>query len=119
MTQLVTFDLLTRQVYEILSQNSIPTNPSVALGVSVSCGLIAAVASSLASQPGDSLLSEINKGGSTFGTSALEIMGGMGPTDYFRGTRARLVHMMAIVTTQLVCYDVIKQLVGLSATGAK
>lgn len=117
-TQLVSYDLLTKQAYLALQAAHVHTDPSLSLAVSFACSLIAAVLSSLASQPGDSLLSELNKGGSSFGSSPAEIAQAMAFQDFFRGTSARLVHMMAIVSTQLVIYDLVKQLVGLPATGA-
>ena len=79
----------------------------------------------------DSVLSEVNKGSCAYGgdTTASEATGdttatvasvlqAMSLPDFFRGTQARLVHMMTIVTVQLVLYDKIKVLVGLQPTGA-
>ena len=63
------------------------------------------------------MLSEVNK--QRGGASLAEVLASFGPADYFRGTRARLVHMLSIVSTQLVLYDQIKQLIGLAATGAR
>ena len=40
------------------------------------------------------------------------------PQDLFRGVKARLIHLLALITTQLVIYDYAKQLVGLAATGS-
>ena len=39
------------------------------------------------------------------------------PQELFRGVKARLIHLLALITTQLVIYDYAKQLVGLAATG--
>jgi len=41
-----------------------------------------------------------------------------GLAKFFTGTRARIVHVGLIITTQLVIYDIVKQLLGLPATGS-
>ena len=68
------------------------------------------------------MLSEVNKGSSSYGgdtsASVATALQAMSLPDFFRGTQARLVHMMTIVTVQLVLYDKIKVLVGLQPTGA-
>ncbi len=70
------------------------------------------------------MLSEVNKGSSSYGgdasasVSVASALQAMSLPDLFRGTQARLVHMMTIVTVQLVLYDKIKVLVGLQPTGA-
>lgn len=37
---------------------------------------------------------------------------------FFTGTGARIVHVGLIITSQLVIYDIVKQLLGLPATGS-
>lgn len=125
MVQLVAFEVLTKEAYAVLGGMGVQVTGLAALGVSTSCALVAAVLSSLASQPGDSVLSEVNKGSRDSKKeqyppdgSILNVVQAMGFNDFFRGTQARLVHMCAIVTVQLVLYDNIKVLVGLKATGA-
>ena len=46
------------------------------------------------------------------------VYGRGGVPEFFRGTRARLVHVGMIITSQLVVYDLVKQLLGLPATGS-
>ena len=41
-----------------------------------------------------------------------------GLSGFFTGTQARLVHVGMIITSQLVIYDLVKQLLGLPATGS-
>lgn len=41
-----------------------------------------------------------------------------GVSNFFTGTGARIVHVGVIITSQLVIYDIIKQLLGLPATGS-
>lgn len=48
--------------------------------------------------------------------AAIHSRGGVG--EFFRGTGARIVHVGMIITSQLVIYDVVKQALGLAATGS-
>lgn len=41
-----------------------------------------------------------------------------GLANFFTGTGARIVHVGMIITSQLVVYDIVKQLLGLPATGS-
>lgn len=41
-----------------------------------------------------------------------------GLSNFFTGTGARIVHVGVIITSQLVIYDIVKQLLGLPATGS-
>ena len=79
--------------------------------------LAASVVSTLTSQPGDTILSEINKAGAE-NSCIFRVVRNLGcPTELFRGVKARLVHLLALVSSQLLIYDYIKVMVGLSATG--
>ena len=75
----------------------------------------AAVLSTLASQPGDAILSEVSRSCSGDACDdrslggAVERLGGAGLA---RGLRARLVHVGVIVTVQLVLYDTLKHAFG-------
>ena len=42
--------------------------------------------------------------------------GGIG--QFFVGTGSRLTHVCSIITSQLVIYDMVKQMLGLPATGS-
>ena len=81
--------------------------------------MLASVISSISSQPGDMLLSVINahKGKLTTRDYIKSIMKENGIGGFFVGTRERLVHVGMIVTVQLLIYDFVKRLVGISATG--
>lgn len=94
----------------------------------VVAALSAAMLSSLASQPGDTLLSAVNKQArqqlSSEGIKGLSGVSGtlrimkdcvseLGFVGLFTGAKARLVHVGLIVVVQLVVYDYIKQLVGI------
>jgi hypothetical protein len=41
-----------------------------------------------------------------------------GVPKFFTGTQARIVHVGLIITSQLIVYDIVKQLLGLPATGS-
>eukprot|EP00977_Amphora_coffeiformis_P012376 scaffold3058_cov177-Amphora_coffeaeformis.AAC.13 len=41
-----------------------------------------------------------------------------GVAKFFTGTQARIIHVGLIITSQLVIYDIVKQLLGLPATGS-
>ena len=100
---------------------------------------IAGIFASLASQPGDTLLSAVNKksraevcatdniieiSGKSAAlceqTGVLDIMKEnieeLGITGLFTGTKARLVHVVVMVVIQLLVYDYVKQLCGIPIT---
>ncbi|KAM3572443.1 hypothetical protein VYU27_005570 [Nannochloropsis oceanica] len=119
--QLCGFELITRLFYSwevtaALVHSPGPWQWAVSFGSAVITGIFA----SLASQPGDVILSRVNRDRSH--KPVLETMKDavreLGIKGLFKGTRARLLHVGMIVTIQLVIYDFVKQLVGLPATGA-
>lgn len=90
---------------------------------------MASILACIGSHPGDVILTDTYKkgekeGGALTPTSmprftdvvstiyAIEGIGG-----FWTGITARFFHVGAIITSQLYLYDVIKQLLGLSATG--
>lgn len=50
--------------------------------------------------------------------TAINIYRSRGIAGFFIGTQARLLHVVAIVTSQLIIYDAVKRLLGLAATGS-
>ena len=83
----------------------------------------AAVLATLASQPGDALLSEVSRGRDGNGASEdveegehdrdlVAIVAQLGLRGLARGLRARLVQVGVIVTVQLVLYDTLKHAFG-------
>lgn len=102
------------------------------VAITFSCAFAAAVLSSLASQPGDTLLSTINKstrmtaltGGSSAAAVRFSPVGRiqnafkeLGWRGLYKGTKARMVHLVLIVVVQSLAYDYIKQLCGIPVTG--
>ncbi len=88
--------------------------------VSVSAAFCASLVACIFSQPGDMILTETYKGGEpgSFGTVLGSIYNRGGLAEFFRGTGARIIHVGMIITSQLVIYDLVKQLLGLPATGS-
>ena len=91
--------------------------------VPIIAALPAAVLACVMSHPGDMVLTSYYKR-SEGGSKSLSVLqtaralierGGL--SELFRGLRARLVHVIAIIWVQLVVYDQMKQLLGLPATG--
>lgn len=101
----------TKQVsFDALSDLSVPTLAAAA---------IAAILSTLASQPGDAILSEVSKakkgggeGGVTTDLSIGAVVQRLGGEGLARGLQARLIHVGLIVTVQLVLYDTLKHAFG-------
>ena len=133
--QLSSYETLTTAVYSALDAAGLGSEAAGALRyvISAGCAVVAAVLSSLASQPGDTLLSAVNKSAKAAAAALgadgaagrpqgpLAVMGAtineLGVAGLFKGTKARLVHVTVIVVTQLLVYDFIKSLCGLPATG--
>lgn len=134
----VTFDVVAKFVYGVLNEK-----PSVADAiskvlqpkwvVSVIAAMIASVMACLLSQPGDVILTETYKGAdektpaksrglSEVSESIFERHSDegliQGLSGFYTGLYARLVHVGMIITSQLIIYDLVKQLLGLPATGS-
>jgi len=113
--------------------------------VSVLSAMIASVMACLLSQPGDVILTETYKGGDSdceteidpkkigcvlpaersLGDVSRSIYARSGDKGvvnslggFFTGLQARFVHVGMIITSQLVIYDLVKQFLGLPATGS-
>merc|ERR1712216_834720 len=77
--------------------------------ISTLCAVFAGVVSTLTSQPGDTILSEVNKGsgGKKVERELREVVApyAAAPQELLRGVKARLIHLLVLITTQLVIYD--------------
>ncbi len=89
----------------------------------VGAAFLASILACTTSQPGDIILTKTLKGKNANNNDDTSIMGlaseiynkdGLG--GFYAGYSARLAHVIAIVTSQLVLYDFLKQLLGLPAT---
>jgi len=124
----VSFDLVAKFLYSVTEtiSKSLSANQLKWI-VSLLSAFCASIAACLCSQPGDMILTETYNTGSAasssgkpgaFGTVVRGIYGNGGVPEFFRGTKARLVHVGMIITSQLMVYDLVKQLLGLPATGS-
>jgi len=125
----VSFDLIAKFLYEVSSKIDSLSPTQVKWIVSIFSAMFASVVACLFSQPGDMILTKTyntnedgdnNKPGN-FNSVVKDIYNspyGGGVSEFFRGTKARIVHVGMIITSQLVVYDLVKQLLGLPATGA-
>ncbi|CAJ1943467.1 unnamed protein product [Cylindrotheca closterium] len=105
--------------------------------VSISAAACASLAACLLSQPGDMILTETysstkaakkkkkrrvaeDPASSTkpFGVAVGDIYQRGGSGEFFRGLSTRILHVGMIITSQLVVYDIVKQMLGLPATGS-
>lgn len=119
----------TKQVtFDALVDAAVRLSPAVPRWASTGAAAAsAAVLSTLASQPGDALLSEVSKsrGGGGAGAGATNAGGApaadgslaaawakLGAAGLVRGLRARLVQVGIIVTVQLILYDTLKHAFG-------
>jgi len=116
----VSFDLVAKFLYSLTDKISkLPANQLKWI-VSLLSAFCASIAACLCSQPGDMILTETYSDGKPkdIGTVIHKIYGNGGLMEFFRGTKARLVHVGMIITSQLMVYDLVKQLLGLPATGS-
>jgi solute carrier family 25 phosphate transporter 3 len=136
MVQLSTFELLTKSIYSTMEQNGVDNISDFKFVITASSALVAAFFSTIASQPGDTLLSIVNKESRIkIGTSeddkvlvtpssnvfsvlksSIEELGLGG---LYVGTKARMLHIAVMLVTQLVVYDYIKLSLGIAVTGSK
>jgi len=126
----VSFDLVAKFLYSITEQLAVLSKTQLKWMVSLLSAFCASIAACLCSQPGDMILTETYSGSTStksgtksgqpgdFGTVVRKIYGNGGLPEFFRGTQARLVHVGMIITSQLMVYDLVKQLLGLPATGS-
>jgi solute carrier family 25 phosphate transporter 3 len=134
----VSFDVFAGMLYAFfhsVQEKMALTDGAIKWAVSVSAAFLASIIACIFSQPGDMILTETyrpskatstarspSKGNAKQSSSFADIIqriyatGGL--SNFFTGTQARIVHVGLIITSQLVIYDVVKQLLGLPATGS-
>lgn len=118
-TKNVSFDLITTLFYAIALNQGRTICKGTKIVIPLVAAMLASVLSCVSSQPGDMLLSVVNahKGKRRTHQFAREIMAQDGIGGFFVGLHERFVHVGMIVTLQLMTYDFVKRLVGISATG--
>mmetsp|Transcript_4607 Transcript_4607/g.6205 ORF Transcript_4607/g.6205 Transcript_4607/m.6205 type:complete len:343 (-) Transcript_4607:70-1098(-) len=118
----VSFDMFAGLLYSIvLTSFTSLSKEDIKWVVSFGAAFIASIFACITSQPGDMILTATYKGASDgrgFVDIIAEIYKSSGFAGFFTGTGARLVHVCSIITSQLMIYDVVKQALGLPATGS-
>jgi solute carrier family 25 phosphate transporter 3 len=119
-TKNVSFDFITTAAYMSVKGWGMAIDANMKLLIPLVSAFAASVLSTVTSQPGDMLLSAVNahEGDRTVWDFSREIREKEGLKGYFRGMRARFLHVGLIVTVQLLIYDIVKRLVGIAATGS-
>jgi len=119
MAKQVSFDIVATFMYGVLAAKGLEA-VDMKWVVSVVAAFIASLFACIFSQPGDMILTETYKGKSGNGffgvISSIYASGGL--PAFFRGVVARIFHVSSIITSQLVIYDIVKQSLGLPATGS-
>ena len=117
----VSFDLFAAALYKLVGSYDaalLKTQPWLKTVISLLAASCAAFFASIFSQPGDVLLTLASaRPAASFRELCQEINSRGGILSFFEGTGARLLHVGGIISSQLVLYDVVKQALGLPATG--
>lgn len=116
----VSFDVIAATLYSVLAATLYAGTDVNKWVVSICAAFCASIVACLCSQPGDMILTETYQGPKpgSFGTVVQKIYQRGQVGEFFRGTQARIVHVGMIITSQLVVYDIVKQMLGLPATGS-
>lgn len=129
----VSFDSFAAMLYSAAATNTNLSPADIKLEVSFGAALLASVLACLLSHPGDVILTATYKDAGGDGNDngdddissnpsvsnvISQIYQTRGIQGFFSGLSARFLHVGAIITSQLVLYDTVKQLLGLPATGA-
>jgi solute carrier family 25 phosphate transporter 3 len=119
MAKQVSFDIVATMLYAFFASKGLE-KADMKWVVSVLAAFVASIFACISSQPGDMILTETYKGksGSGFAGVIGAIYKSGGVPAFFTGTGARIVHVSSIITSQLVIYDIVKQALGLPATGS-
>eukprot|EP00554_Chaetoceros_debilis_P002196 CAMPEP_0194091638 /NCGR_PEP_ID=MMETSP0149-20130528/43819_1 /TAXON_ID=122233 /ORGANISM="Chaetoceros debilis, Strain MM31A-1" /LENGTH=464 /DNA_ID=CAMNT_0038776291 /DNA_START=61 /DNA_END=1455 /DNA_ORIENTATION=+ len=117
-TKQVSFELLQTNIYA-LAIVSLAANEQTRLITTISAAFLASILACTASQPGDVILTKRFKENSRDSIPVIisTVYEDKGPGGFYAGYSARLGHVAAIVTSQLVVYDYLKQLLGLPVAG--
>ena len=131
-TKQVSFDMFTGILYTVAANANVAV-AAVKAEVPILAAFFASILSCIASHPGDVILTATYKGNtgdgqgsqrsgnsnndSTFIQTISDLYRKEGLGAFFTGISARFIHIGLIITSQLVLYDIIKQLLGLPATG--
>jgi len=114
-TQFLVFEFAASTIYrEFARRNVDDASSRFGTAITLGCGLISGVTASLVSQPGDTVLSVMNKAP---GLSVVGALKQLGPTGLYLGASARAVHVTSYIVAQFLIYDSIKRLCGIPVAG--
>mmetsp|Transcript_18659 Transcript_18659/g.42629 ORF Transcript_18659/g.42629 Transcript_18659/m.42629 type:complete len:266 (+) Transcript_18659:292-1089(+) len=122
-TKQVTFDCAAHKIFSLAKfrlSEAVMAQTNIKFVIVFLSAIITSILTCLTSQPGDMLLSVVNahQGGRRTRSFAKDIWKKDGLKGFFVGVNARLLHVSLMVTTQLIIYDMVKQMVGIVATGS-
>eukprot|EP00979_Chaetoceros_neogracilis_P004075 scaffold707_cov178-Chaetoceros_neogracile.AAC.1 len=119
-TKQVSFELFATNLFALATSLSLASNEDTRLLTTVASAFFASILACTVSQPGDVILTKTFKENEKDSPleNAIAIYEDKGISGFYAGYSARLAHVACIVTSQLVVYDVLKQMLGLPATGA-
>ena len=119
MSKQVSFDVFAMILYNLADKAKVSAN-DIKLVISLTSAFLASILACLSSQPGDMILTATYKNKSNM--SLLEIINEIfkkhGLSGFFIGVQARMAHVISIITSQLVLYDIIKIAFELPASGS-
>mmetsp|Transcript_21271 Transcript_21271/g.49307 ORF Transcript_21271/g.49307 Transcript_21271/m.49307 type:complete len:409 (-) Transcript_21271:272-1498(-) len=114
-TQFLMFETVATAAYGELSKRGYDTS-KLKTGITLFSGVIAGTTASLVSQPGDTVLSVMNK---SPGLSVGGAIRQLGPLGLFRGGSQRMIHVSSYVIAQFLIYDSIKRACGIPVAGSQ
>jgi len=122
-TKQLSFEMIAASLYELMSTSTVLPSTQFKFIVSSTSAFLASILACIASNPGDVILTRTyskgdGKSNESLADVAVAIYEERGVEGIFSGLSARFWHVGLIVTSQLVIYDFLKQLLGLPATGA-
>jgi len=116
-TQFLMYEFASKAVYRQLASAGVQdASAKFGTAITLGCGLISGISAALVSQPGDTVLSVMNK---KAGTSVTQVLKKLGPGGLYLGAGARCVHVTSYIVAQFLIYDSIKRLCGIPVAGEK
>jgi len=114
-TQFLVFEAAATVIYkEFAKRDFKDVGAKFGTGITFGCGVMSGVAAAIVSQPGDTVLSVMNKAP---GTNLFQAVQQLGPAGMYRGLGARCVHVTSFIAAQFLIYDSIKRAFGIEVPG--
>lgn len=114
-TQFLVFEAAATVIYkEFAKRDFKDVGAKFGTGITFGCGVMSGVAAAIVSQPGDTVLSVMNKAP---GTNLFQAVQQLGPAGMYRGLGARCVHVTSFIAAQFLIYDSIKRAFGIEVAG--